>query len=126
MNNVKFYVCKKCGNVTALFLDKGGKLNCCGENMHELAPNTVEASQEKHIPVVEKNGNRIKVKVGSIAHPMTAEHLIDFLYVATEHGGQHALLGSNDPPEAEFSLEGTKAKEVYAYCNLHGMWKIDV
>jgi len=126
MKNATFYFCKKCGNVAALLVDKTGELTCCGEKMQELAPNTVEASHEKHVPVVEKNGNRIKVKIGSVAHPMTEEHLIDFVYLATDRGGQHVMLGPNDPAEAEFSVEGSKPTEAYAYCNLHGMWKIGV
>jgi len=121
-NKTKFFVCDKCGNVAGLFLNKGGALACCGERMRELAPNTVEASQEKHIPVVEKNGDRIKVKVGSVSHPMTEEHLIDFIYVGTENGGQHAMLKAGGAPEAEFSVDG-KVTAVYAYCNLHGMWQ---
>jgi len=125
-NKAKFFVCNKCGNVAGLFVNRGGELVCCGEKMHELLPNTVEASHEKHIPVVEKNGNRVKVKIGSVLHPMTDEHLIDFVYVGTDRGGQHAMLGAGDPPEAEFSVEGAKATEAYAYCNQHGMWKLDL
>ena len=126
MKSAKFFVCDKCGNVVSLLVEKAGVLSCCGGNMKELVSNTVEASHEKHIPVVEKNGNRIKVKVGSVTHPMTEEHLIDFVYLSTDRGGQHVLLGPGDPAEAEFSVEGSKATEAYAYCNTHGMWKIGI
>jgi superoxide reductase len=92
---------------------------CCGEKMEELVPNTVDASGEKHLPVVTKiDENTIKVEVGSVAHPMLPEHHIAFIYVETENGGVRVDL--KDIPEAEVTVKNPV--EVYEYCNLHGLW----
>ena len=95
---------------------------CCGEKMQQLTPNSVEASGEKHIPVVTVEGDKIKVSVGSAEHPMLAEHFIEWIYVQTEKGGQRKSLKAGDAAAAEFALAGDKAVAVYAYCNLHGLW----
>ena len=126
MEKAQFFICKHCGNLAALAVNKGGALACCGETMRELVPNTVEASKEKHLPVVEESGKGIKVKIGSAPHPMTEEHYIDFIYVKTERGGQRIELGAGKDPEAELCFADDKPTEVYAYCNLHGLWKTDV
>ena len=85
--------------------------------------NTVEASQEKHLPVVTIEGNIVKVKVGSVEHPMTEEHHIAWIYLETEQGGQRKKLAVGSKPEAEFALAGgDKVVGVYEYCNLHGLW----
>jgi superoxide reductase len=121
-----FLSCAHCGNVAALVVDKGGALVCCGEEMRDLEPNTVDASKEKHLPVAEATDKGIKVKVGGAPHPMLEEHFIDFLYVKTERGSQRLKLSVGAAPEAEFVFADDKPTEVYAYCNLHGMWKTDV
>ena len=93
--------------------------------MQELIPGTVDASVEKHLPIVTKlDDNTIKVEVGSVAHPMLAEHHIAFIYVETEHGGIRVDL--KDKPEAVISLGDEKAVAVYEYCNLHGLWKTEL
>jgi len=121
-----FFFCARCGNVAALAVAKGGALACCGEAMREIAPNTVEASREKHVPVVEKTADGIRVKVGAAPHPMQEDHRIDFIYVKTGRGGQRASLAPGDAPEAEFRFAaGDEPVEVFAYCNLHGMWKAE-
>ncbi len=119
----KFFICSHCGNVIGKVIDKGVPLMCCGVKMQELVPNTVEASTEKHLPTVNVDGNTIKVKVGSVAHPMTDEHHISFVYLETNAGGQRKNLSG--APETEFALSsGEKPIAVYAYCNLHGLWKV--
>ena len=119
----KFYKCRHCGNVVEKVVDSGVGVVCCGEQMQELIPNTVEASGEKHIPVVTDLGNgKIKVKVGSEAHPMLPEHFIEWIAVETESGYQIKYLKPNDLPKAEFKLN-EEIIGVYAYCNLHGLWK---
>ena len=122
----KFYVCKHCGNMIELIDDKGVPLVCCGENMTELAPNTVEASTEKHLPAVSVSGDSITVQVGSVLHPMTSEHHISFVYVATQRGGQRKCLKVDEEPKLAFSFADDKPVAVYAYCNLHGMWKTEI
>jgi len=124
--NHRFFVCNHCGNMVGLINDKGIPLMCCGENMTELVPNTVEASVEKHLPAVTLSGDSISVKMGSAPHPMTDEHYISFVYVETEHGGQRKCLMPGGNPEAVFSFADDKPTAVYAYCNIHGLWKTDI
>ena len=122
----KFYVCKHCGNMAVLIDDKGAPLVCCGENMTEITSNTVEASVEKHLPAVSVSGDSISVQVGSTLHPMEEKHYIAFVYVQTEHGGQSKCLKIGEEPKSAFSFVGDKPVAVYAYCNLHGMWKTEI
>lgn len=121
----KFYKCEMCGNVVVKLVDSKVPLVCCGQKMQELVPNTVDASGEKHVPVVTHlDGNMIKVEVGSVAHPMTDEHHIAFIYVETEDGGIKVDL--KDKPEAVIALGSSKPIAVYEYCNLHGLWKTEL
>ena len=121
----KFFKCKHCGNVIVKTVDSGVPVVCCGEKMEELVANTVDASQEKHVPVVTKVDDcTIKVNVGSVEHPMTPEHHISFIYVETEKGGQ--LVKLTDKPEAVFCTCADKLVAVYEYCNLHGLWKTEL
>lgn len=123
MGEKKFYICKHCGNMIGMIKSSGVHVVCCGDPMTELKPNTVEASQEKHLPVVTVEGNSVKVKVGSVEHPMTEEHHIAWIYLETEQGGQRKKLAVGSKPEAEFALAGgDKVVGVYEYCNLHGLW----
>lgn len=121
----KFYKCEMCGNVVVKLVDSKVPLMCCGKKMEELVPNTVDASNEKHVPVVTYlDNNIIKVQVGSVAHPMEAEHHIAFIYVETDKGGIKVDL--SDKPEAVIALGDAKAVAVYEYCNLHGLWKTEL
>lgn len=126
--NQKFYVCKRCGNIAVLINDKHMPLVCCGEKMSELVPNTVEASVEKHLPTVTEGitGGSISVQIGSVLHPMESEHHIAFVYVESEKGGQHKYLKAGEEPKLEFSFSNDKPIAVYAYCNLHGLWKTEI
>ena len=121
--NLKFFHCKYCGNFV-IDTDGGDAPICCGEPMEELTANTVEASREKHLPDLKIDGDRIHVAVGSVAHPMTAAHFIQVIYLETEKGGIRKNLKAGDAPEADFTVpDGDKAVAVYAFCNLHGLWK---
>ena len=122
----KFFVCKHCGNMVGFIDDKGVPLVCCGEEMTELVSNTVEASVEKHLPAVSVSGGSISVQVGSTAHPMESGHHIAFVYVETERGGQRKCLKVGEEPKLTFSVVDDKPIAVYAYCNLHGMWKTEI
>lgn len=103
------------------------EISCGGQPMAPLTANTTDAAQEKHVPVVEVDGNKITVKVGSVAHPMTDAHLIQWIYLQTKKGGQHRYLTPADKPEAVFLVaEGDEPLVVYEYCNLHGLWKANV
>lgn len=122
---VKFYKCRHCGNVIEKLVDSKVKVVCCGEEMEELVPNTVDASGEKHVPVVScLEECKMKVTVGSVLHPMEDAHHIVFIYVETENGGMRVNL--KDKPEALFCVKNGKPVAVYEYCNLHGLWKTDV
>ena len=121
----KFYKCAHCGNVIQKVVDSKVPVVCCGEKMQELIPGTVDASVEKHLPVVTVlDETTIKVEVGSVAHPMLPEHHISFIYVEAENGGIRVDL--KDKPEAVISLGNERAVAVYEYCNLHGLWKTEL
>ena len=121
---VKLLKCMNCGNIVEMVEDKGVPVVCCGDKMTVLEPNTTDAAQEKHVPVVEVEGNVVKVTVGSVEHPMTEEHYIGFIYLETTLGLKKAMLDHTGKPVAEFALlDGEKPVAAYEYCNLHGFWK---
>ena len=122
----KFYICKHCGNMAGLIKDEGVPMVCCGDDMTELVANTVEASVEKHLPDVTVSGSIITVKVGSVPHPMEEAHNIPFVYVETECGGQRKFLKVGEEPKLSFAFADDKPIAVYAYCNLHGLWKTEL
>ncbi|MEG1778920.1 MAG: desulfoferrodoxin family protein [Oscillospiraceae bacterium] len=126
MKEQKFYICKHCKNLISKINDGGAPLVCCGEEMTLLVPNTTEASTEKHIPVVTVDGNKVKVVIGSVAHPMIEAHFIQWIYLKTEKGGQRKSLVAGEAPEAVFVVENDKPIAVYAYCNLHGLWETEL
>lgn len=120
----KFYICKRCGNIIAMVKDKGVPVMCCGQKMEEIIPNTQEGATEKHLPVWKIEGNIVKVSVGEIAHPMIDAHYIEWVSLQTKFGNQRKALNPGDLPEVSFALtEGDEVEAVYAYCNLHGLWK---
>lgn len=123
---MKFFVCEHCGNLVGVINDAGVPMVCCGQKMTQLIPGTVEASVEKHLPVVKVDGDKVKVEIGSVAHPMAEEHSILWVYLKTDKGGQRKNLSVGEAPEAEFALLGEKPVAVYAYCNLHGLWKTEI
>jgi superoxide reductase len=120
----KFFLCNHCGNLISHLIDSGVGVVCCGEKMEELIPNTFNASVERHTPAVSKTDCGIKVQVGSALHPMTPEHHISFVYVKTDKGGRRFNLG--DSPEVEFCTCTETPLAVFAYCNLHGMWMVEL
>lgn len=126
MSEVKFLICEKCGNLVGVVNDSGAPVSCCGEPMKVLEAGVTDAAAEKHVPAVTVDGNTVRVSVGSVAHPMTAEHSILWVYLKTDKGGHRKNLSPGDAPEVCFALCDEKPSEVYAYCNLHGLWKADV
>lgn len=122
----KFFICRHCGNLVGMIQDASVEIICCGEPMEELIPNTVDAAVEKHLPVVTKNGDSVEVKVGSVPHPMTKEHSIQWIYLQTKKGGQRKNLDPGEEPTAIFSITGDEAVAVFAFCNLHGLWKTEL
>lgn len=126
MKETKFYICEHCGNIIGMIHDSGVRPVCCGQKMTHLEAGVVEASREKHIPVVTVDGNTVTVNVGSVAHPMTEEHNISWVYLLTDKGGQRKNLNPDDAPIVTFALADEKPIAAYAYCNLHGLWKADI
>ena len=120
---MKFYICEHCGNIIEKVEDKKVPVVCCGEKMKLLEAGVVEASHEKHIPVVTVEGREVKVEVGSVAHPMAEEHSILWVYLQTDKGGQMKHLSVGEAPSADFALVDEQPIAVFAYCNLHGLWQ---
>lgn len=123
----KFFLCEICGNLAGLIHNSGVQMVCCGQPMTELEANTVDASYEKHLPVVKVDNNTVHVSVGSTLHPSTEEHYIAWVYLQTDMGGQRKNIKIGDKPETTFALcEGEKPLAAFAYCNLHGLWKTEI
>ena len=121
---MKFYRCAHCGQIVAMVKDKGVPVMCCGEKMKEIVPGTTDASVEKHVPVYEVKDGRVYVTVGAVAHPMTEEHYIEWVSLQTKFGNQRKALNPGDEPKACFAIcDGDEVEAVYAYCNLHSLWK---
>ena len=121
---MKFYRCEHCGNIVTYVNDAGVPVFCCGQKMTELVPGTTDGAAEKHVPVVEKQGDKVLVRVGSVEHPMLDAHYIQFIAVETTQGCQIKYLKPGQAPSAAFALtEGEEIVAVYEYCNLHGLWK---
>jgi superoxide reductase len=157
MNEALFYRCEVCGNMVVLIKSGGGKLSCCGQEMTKLVANSIDASKEKHVPIAITEGGKIKVSIGSVAHPMTSEHFIEWVALATADKIEIVHLKPGMEPKAEFAYYSNQEEApftgiddevvpncegqpcnfvysdilankvmVYAYCNLHGLWKADL
>lgn len=117
---MKIYQCEKCKKIVV----SNEELSLAG--YVELQAGVTDASLEKHVPVVSARGESVKVDIGSVAHPMTAEHLIEWVLLETQQGYQIKYLAADSAPVCEFALAGgDKLVAVYAYCNLHGLWKAE-
>jgi superoxide reductase len=119
---LQIYKCDACGNIVEVLHGGAGELVCCGEPMKLMVENTVDAAKEKHVPVVEKTAGGVKVKVGSVPHPMEEKHYIEWVEIIADGEAYRQFLNPGESPEATFSIE---AQDVTAreYCNLHGLWK---
>ena len=119
---LQVYKCRICGNIVNVLHSGVGQLVCCGQPMELLAEHTEEQGKEKHVPVVEKTQKGVKVKIGSVPHPMEEKHYIEWIEVITEAGTHIAFLKPGEKPEAEFEC-AEKILKVREYCNIHGLWK---
>ncbi|MFA5022254.1 MAG: desulfoferrodoxin [Patescibacteria group bacterium] len=117
------YKCNICGNIVQILHNGAGELVCCGQPMQLLKENTVDASLEKHVPVIEKTDKGIKVKVGSEPHPMEAKHYIEWIQVIAGNTAYRQYLKPGDAPEAEFCIPYSDNLVAREYCNLHGLWQ---
>ena len=120
------YKCDICKRTSEELGNGAGVQTCCGQPMRMLDPGTSDGAQEKHVPVVAVDGNRVIVKVGEVEHPSTPEHYIEWIAIQSTNTTQRRELRPGDVPRAEFVLaEGEKLVAVYEYCNLHGLWKAE-
>ena len=119
---LQIYKCDVCGNIVEVLHEGAGELVCCGQAMKHFVENTVDAAKEKHVPVIEKSGGKINVKVGSVAHPMEEKHYIEWIEIIADGKAYRQFLKPGAAPEATFDID---AKNIAAreYCNLHGLWK---
>ncbi len=121
---MKLYKCNHCGNIIKFVIDKGVPVMCCGEKMQLLEPNTTDGAFEKHVPVIEQDGNKVTVSVGSTLHPMLEEHHIEFIILKTKHTSQKVVLSHTGEPKAVFYIApDDEVVAAYEYCNLHGFWQ---
>lgn len=119
------YKCPNCGKIIDVLNKKDISVICCGNAMQEIVANTVDASQEKHLPVYTREGNFVNVVVGSEKHPMIENHYIEWVQLETTQGIQRKFLKPNSEPKVVFAiLEDEQIVSISAYCNLHGLWKI--
>lgn len=121
---MKFYICERCGNIVAMVKSSGVPVMCCGQKMTEIIPGTADASLEKHVPVYEVKDNKVFVTIGAAPHPMLPQHYIEWVSLQTKFGNQRKALQPGQEPKLCFSLcDGDEVEAVYAYCNLHSLWK---
>ena len=122
-----YYKCNVCNNILGSAEEKDLNISCCNEHMYKLVPNTVDASKEKHLPVVNVKGNIVEVVVGSDLHPMMAEHHISWVAIETREGRQRKNLVLDAEPKVTFALvEGDEIVSACADCNLHGLWRLNI
>jgi len=118
----QIYKCNICGNIIEVIHTGVGQLVCCGQPMELLTEKTEDVGLEKHVPIIEKVGDKVKVKVGSVPHPMEQKHYIEWIEIITDGKTYRKFLKPEDKPEAEFEITAEKI-EAREYCNIHGLWK---
>jgi superoxide reductase len=116
------YKCSVCGNIVVVVHASDGELVCCEKPMELMKENTVDASKEKHVPVIEKKDGSVKVKIGSVPHPMEENHYIEWIEVMADGRSYRKFLSPGDAPEADFEITAQDIK-ARAYCNVHGLWQ---
>lgn len=120
---MKFYECEICGTILGE-VKKGAHPSCCGSPMTVLVPGTSDGAVEKHVPTYQIADNKVIVTIGEVEHPMIDEHYIEWIAIETDQGVQRRVLKPGEKPTRAFALlDGEKLKAVYAYCNLHSLWK---
>lgn len=119
---LEIYKCQKCGNIVEVLHGGDGELVCCGQPMVKLTVNTVDASKEKHVPVIEKLADGFKVKIGSIPHPMEEKHYIEWIELLADGIAYRKFLKPGMAPEAIFNIKATNVS-AREHCNIHGLWE---
>ena len=124
MKNTRFYICETCGNVIGFIDGNPERLSCCGKPMQLLVPNAVDASKEKHLPYLIDEGDEVIVKIGEVEHPMEEEHYISWVAQVSENETTRIRLHPGEKPEVK--LKKAKNATIYAYCNKHGLWGLEI
>ncbi|MBO6281926.1 MAG: desulfoferrodoxin [Alphaproteobacteria bacterium] len=120
---MEFYKCRHCGNIIAFVKKSGVPVICCGEEMQKITENTVDASTEKHVPVIVREGTKVTVTIGSVEHPMEEQHYIEWIALETKAGNQRKTLQPGQKPQAVFYIaEDDEVVKAYEHCNIHGLW----
>jgi superoxide reductase len=119
---LQIYKCEVCGNIVEVLHEGVGELVCCGQPMRLLVANTVDAAKEKHVPVIEKTATGVRVKIGSVPHPMEEKHYIEWIEIIADGKAYRQFLKPGDAPEAIFDIKATTI-EAQEHCNIHGLWK---
>ena len=120
----KYLICKNCGNIVTMVKDSGLPIVCCGQKMTEIIPGTTDAAVEKHVPTYKVEGHKVFVTVGEVEHPMIPEHYIEWIALQTKFGNQRKELNPGEKPQTCFALcDGDEVEAVYAYCNIHSLWR---
>ena len=121
---MEFLRCNRCGNIIAYVKNNGAKASCCNEYFQPLVAKDEDTGKEKHVPKYHREKNELIVSVGEVEHPMSEEHYIEWVALVTKHGNQRKVLATGSKPEVKFLVnEDDEILELYAYCNLHGLWK---
>ena len=123
MKLLDVYKCKSCDNIVEVVNAGGGVLSCCGQDMVQMTENTVDAAKEKHVPVLEETADGYTIKVGSVAHPMTPEHYIQWVELIMGAKVYREFLQPGQEPQASFKIDKKEKPIAREYCNLHGLWK---
>ena len=123
MKLLDVYKCKSCDNIVEVLNAGGGALSCCGQDMIQMTENTVDAAKEKHVPVLEETADGYTIKVGSVAHPMTEEHYIQWVELIMGPKVYREFLQPGQEPQASFKIDKKEKPVAREYCNLHGLWK---
>lgn len=120
----QIWKCEICGNIIEVLHEGADALVCCGQPMTLQNENNIDASKEKHVPIIEENEQGVIIKIGSVEHPMEAEHYIEWIEISTDKGSSKKYLNPGEKPEAVFPVKvGTGKIKARAYCNIHGLWK---
>ncbi|WP_026487453.1 desulfoferrodoxin [Caldanaerobius polysaccharolyticus] len=119
----QIYKCSKCGNIVEVLVAGGGSLVCCNASMELLQEKSGDTGKEKHVPVIERDGDVVTVKVGSVSHPMQEDHYIQFIELYVDGKIYRKNLKPGDLPEARFEVKDATDIRARSYCNLHGLWK---
>jgi len=119
---LEIYKCMVCGNIVEVLFGSAGELVCCGQPMKKLVAKTADEGKEKHVPVIEKTKGGVKVKIGSVPHPMEEKHYIEWIEILADGKAYRQFLNPGDAPEAIFSIEANTIT-TREHCNIHGLWQ---